>query len=1158
LRGAETLENISDGKFRRLIPSAEDSWIAFRPEQIKSAIGNQGTFDPNNPNIMFSRSSATGPRSQSTEQTLNAFGQTTDAARQMYDRLRESGFQGVRAATLKSVVKWADRHHLVEMYDHLFGGALRRHATTYDNQEVVASRFNQMFNDPYRKLEALHTSDRKRFETISNLMRATELRIDPRKSWEQHEHLHSLKDRKLAEAKRYVAEFKQMWGRLSDDDKAIYNDLVTMNETMFVADMVVSLQNAVRAQVPPDVMPEVFREDVTEKFRNAPETHTTLQQAKDYWDGRLTEYRDALDGYIASKKKASGITSADPQTEQYKQARTAALKGVTDPKLREQITAMLKTAYKEARTAAERAALKDISPLEAHLTMLQEGLTRIGQSPYFHMGRFGDYFVGFRAKAQKDGTADEAAMARISQVLQDKFPDVVIRSDALDPHVFARFESHAQADEFRKTVQQLGREGMLHVDQDTGNNQIVFGKRSEVIDKFGQMGPQWLSHIVENIQLDDFDENTAQQIKNSLFQVYIDSLPNTSAAKTMIHRKGRPGFNADMVRSYAHRMRMASTRIAGLAVASDRQDAMRQMRETISNEGRSPTGDLDVLERMQVLADEMDRRANQPMDNNTSTQAYSILRSLGHTFYLGLSPAYVLTQLTQLGALTWPELTKKYGSRESFNAMARAAPVAYKIVLASIREGYRAAGIKGGADMVLSSDILKKAGVSPEIQRFLTEVMGTGKLDIGNASRELARIAEGEITGEKSGKFDEIIRVATATSYGSELLTRLITALAVRQLATAKGADSKAILDQTVSALDESMLNYNYDNLGRMTGRQGIFGPITPVVFQFHQYQFQLLGKLYREIYRAFGERPGVTAEQKSEAQRFLKSHAAAMVLLAGTTGLPFLTAALAALDQLCELFSDQPCDSRTGLRNMTSDIVGTDIEPVISRGVFRLAGGDISSRIGEADVLPFSRFLADRRTLAEKIRDPAISVGASGSMISGMVGGMQTMADGDFLAGLQQMLPLALQGPVKAMRLTQDGFVDRNGNKLPITPHGREVLLQLLGIRPGQEADYSEARRAQTQRTAILNRETAVIRRNFAKAVESGDQDAMREWLAEAQSYDAKHPGSNVTGSLGQSVQQRARARALSSALGLPIGTNPRDLGTLDATRFFQPQGGQ
>ena len=46
-----------------------DTYLAFRPEQIKSAIGNRGTFDPNDPNILFSRKSAetTEPANKQTD-----------------------------------------------------------------------------------------------------------------------------------------------------------------------------------------------------------------------------------------------------------------------------------------------------------------------------------------------------------------------------------------------------------------------------------------------------------------------------------------------------------------------------------------------------------------------------------------------------------------------------------------------------------------------------------------------------------------------------------------------------------------------------------------------------------------------------------------------------------------------------------------------------------------------------------------------------------------------------------------------------------------------------------------------------------------------------------------------------------------------------------
>lgn len=41
----------SDSEFRAAVPDAKDSYIIFRPEQVKSAIGNNGQFDPKNADI---------------------------------------------------------------------------------------------------------------------------------------------------------------------------------------------------------------------------------------------------------------------------------------------------------------------------------------------------------------------------------------------------------------------------------------------------------------------------------------------------------------------------------------------------------------------------------------------------------------------------------------------------------------------------------------------------------------------------------------------------------------------------------------------------------------------------------------------------------------------------------------------------------------------------------------------------------------------------------------------------------------------------------------------------------------------------------------------------------------------------------------------------
>ena len=55
------LGKLTDEQFAKRFPEARDSWIAFEPEQIKSAIGNRGTFDPNEPSILLSQPTPAAP-----------------------------------------------------------------------------------------------------------------------------------------------------------------------------------------------------------------------------------------------------------------------------------------------------------------------------------------------------------------------------------------------------------------------------------------------------------------------------------------------------------------------------------------------------------------------------------------------------------------------------------------------------------------------------------------------------------------------------------------------------------------------------------------------------------------------------------------------------------------------------------------------------------------------------------------------------------------------------------------------------------------------------------------------------------------------------------------------------------------------------------------
>ncbi len=54
-----SLDEVSDKIFKNKVPSAEDSWIAFEPNQIKLADGSNTTFDGSNPDIRFKRGGRT-------------------------------------------------------------------------------------------------------------------------------------------------------------------------------------------------------------------------------------------------------------------------------------------------------------------------------------------------------------------------------------------------------------------------------------------------------------------------------------------------------------------------------------------------------------------------------------------------------------------------------------------------------------------------------------------------------------------------------------------------------------------------------------------------------------------------------------------------------------------------------------------------------------------------------------------------------------------------------------------------------------------------------------------------------------------------------------------------------------------------------------------
>lgn len=244
--------------------------------------------------------------------------------------------------------------------------------------------------------------------------------------------------------------------------------------------------------------------------------------------------------------------------------------------------------------------------------------------------------------------------------------------------------------------------------------------------------------------------------------------------------------------------------------------------------------------------------------------------------------------------------------------------------------------------------------------------------------------------------------------------------------------------------------------------------------------------------------------------------------------------------------------DVQAAWRNFLADTFGKDVGEVLARGAPRALGVDLSGRVGEQNIIPFSRFLADRRRLEDAMQSAALdSLGSPFGMVSNVLLGTRDMLNGNIVEGMQKLVPTAIRGPIAAYRMTQNGYEDGKGNRLPMSAGANDVMVQALGFAPAERAEYSEANLIQKGRQGSLQREAANIRQNIAKALERGDQADAQEWLTRARQFDQNHPTQQILPRLAATMQARATARAQAEAYGVPIGTRVQDQQARGLTAF-------
>lgn len=693
---------------------------------------------------------------------------------------------------------------------------------------------------------------------------------------------------------------------------------------------------------------------------------------------------------------------------------------------------------------------------------------------YFPLARFGQYVV-----VTKDETGKVASVSRA---------ETMAEAEAMRQEMVKAFPA--------KDGYQVGR--------------VILSK--EFIAGRDMVGRGFMSELFNALDEQQLDPRVMAELEDTLGQLYLSSLPDLSWAKHGIHRKGTPGFSQDARRAFAQNTFHGARYLAKLRYGDQMQAELDRMQKHVDE--MSAIEDFDQPAAQRVV-DEMNKR-HEAMMNPKSNPLSTALTSFGFVYYLGISPAAAVVNLSQTPLVAYPVLGAKWGFRKAGAALMTASK--------ETMEG--------------KNDLRSRLKNADEIAAY-DEAVRTGVIDVTMA-HDLAGIAQGE-DAKVMWKIRPVMRAASFLFHHAERFNRQATFMAAYRLAREAGAKHDAAYAQAVKATYDGHFDYSAGNRPRV-----MQGNVAKVVLLFKQYAQNMIYTIARNAYQSVkGESPEVRREARKVFASLMTMHAAA----AGVLGLP-MVGTLLALASALGGSDDEPWDAEVALRNMLADAFGPKASEVIARGFSRLTPWDVSGRVGlDKLLLPdVNESLEGQRwaeAFATAMLGPVIGMGVNAAK------GAQKMSDGDYARGLEDILPIFARNPIKAYRQYSEGEVDRTGVVVKDEVSLAGVLGQASGFSPSEIRLAFEGRSAVMSADRRLNERRQDLMTQFARAAMEQDQDGMAEARSAIAEFNKVNPGRRITPpQLWQSVRNRQR-RIREADDGVYLPRTRRD--ALEAGRFAE-----
>lgn len=702
-------------------------------------------------------------------------------------------------------------------------------------------------------------------------------------------------------------------------------------------------------------------------------------------------------------------------------------------------------AVADAERALKNAKTKIAWNRKARLTQLRQQFeTQRLAGPYFPLARFGQLFVTVRD-------------AKTSEIVS-----------------FSRFE---KAQDQRRFADEMEKDK---------NYKVERGALADAEATRKAVDPNFVADVEDILS----DLPNAEQIKDEVWQRYLESLPDMSIRKSRIHRKGRAGYISDAVRAFGHHLFHGSHQLARMTYSMDLEDALDQARDE-ARETKDPT-------RSGLVVNEIEKR-HQFVMNPKGGQLATWASSFAFVWYLAGSPKAALMNLFQTPIMGIPILAAYDG--QNVNSIVRAGNQLTRALI-DFTQG------KGYA--------MRSSRLTAEELDAMEKGYETGIIE-KTQGHELAGVAENGV--EYNAMRERVMKVISWGFHHTERLNREVTFLAAYRIARNKGVPHEQAISDAGDLTWKTHFDYSNTSRPRL-----MHSDTMKILLVFRNFQLNMLFRLFRDIHQTMH---GDSKEARREALTQLAGITGMMMLNAGITGTWLFGIAML----MAGLFLGDDEDPEEELKKGMVNILGPNLAGLALYGVpGHTTGTALSESVGMPD-------LWFRSPDSEKEGEEAMNfwvsqlLGAVPTIAAQMFRGVSYIKKGEEYRGIETMLPKMLKDPMKAYRYATEGAKNMKGDTVADV-RWPDVVKQATGFTPARISEQYKINNLNYNKQQLILKSRKQLMDDYYKATQANDEKAVDEVLSKIEKHNDKNPDQPITAK-GLIQSAKTRQKGSETAVG-------------------------